>query len=253
VQEVRGKIGTNRQETEELKEMSFLDHLDELRKVLVQSTLVFTGLMIICWFLSGRILDVLVRPIPVETLYFNSPAEAFTARVRISLAAGFMLAFPFILFRVWTFVSPGLFSHERKKVLPVVIASSALFYGGVLFCYILLIPIVIRFLLGYGTAYLNPLISVNSYFAFVARLCFAFGIVFQLPIVVLLLSVLGIITPRWLLRQWRYAITVIFIASAILTPPDAVSMIAMALPVLVLYMASVLVAFVAVRRRSADG
>jgi sec-independent protein translocase protein TatC len=235
------------------KEMSFIEHLDELRKVLVQSVLVFTGFMVVCWFLSGRILDILVRPIPVDTLYFQAPTEAFMVRVNISLVVGFMASFPFILFRVWAFVSPALFAHERKKVLPFIVASSSLFYTGVVFCYLMLIPIVLRFLLSYGTKYVNPLISVNLYFGFVARLCFAFGIVFQLPIVVLLLTIIGIVTPQWLLRQWRYAIVFIFVASAVLTPPDALSMIAMALPVLALYAASVVIAFVVVRRKPREG
>jgi sec-independent protein translocase protein TatC len=163
-----------------------------------------------------------------------------------------MLAFPFILYRVWAFVSPGLFARERKKILPFLVASSALFYTGVLFCFFILVPIVLKFFLDYGTARLNPLISVDSYFSFVARLTFAFGIVFQLPVIVLVLSLLGIVKPRWLLRQWRYGILGIFVASAILTPPDAISMMAMALPVLVLYAASVIIAFVAVGRKSSD-
>ena len=237
---------------EDLKEMSFLEHLEELRKVLVQSAVTFAILAAIGWFFSGRVLDLLVQPLPVENVYFQSPTEAFMARVRISLVLGLMAAFPFILFRVWAFVSPALFSHERRKFLPFVFASSTLFYAGVGFCYAVLIPIVLEFLLGYGTKYLHPLISVNSYFAFVARLCFAFGVVFQLPVVVLLLSLLGIVTPRWLLRQWRYGVMTVIVSSAVLTPPDAVSMVAMALPVLVLYGASVFIAYIVVRRRGED-
>jgi sec-independent protein translocase protein TatC len=250
---VRGTIGTPKPEAENFREMSFLDHLGELRKVLVQSCVVFTVLMVVCWFFSGRILDVLVRPLPVKSLYFNSPMEAFMVRVNISLAVGFMLAFPFILFRVWAFVSPGLFSHERKKIFPFVVASSALFYAGVLFCYIVLIPIALKMLLSFGTARVNPLISVNSYFGFVARMCFAFGVVFQLPVAVLILSILGIVTPRWLVRQWRNGVVVILVASAVLTPTqDALSMMAMAIPVMVLYAASILIAFVIVRKKTPD-
>jgi sec-independent protein translocase protein TatC len=249
---VRAIDDTPKRRKDDPKEMSFLDHLDELRTVLIQSAAAFAILMVISWFFSGRILDLLVRPLPVESLYFQSPTEAFVVRVRISLAAGLMAAFPFILFRVWAFVSPALFSHERKRILPFALASSTLFYAGVAFCYLVLIPIVLEFLLAYGTPYLNPLISVNSYFAFVARLCFAFGVVFQLPVVVLLLSILGIVTPQWLLRQWRYGVLVVFVGSAVLTPPDAVSMVAMALPVILLYLASVLVAFVVLRRKGKE-
>jgi sec-independent protein translocase protein TatC len=249
---MKGTIGTTRHKEEDLGEMPFFGHLDELRKVLVQSAYAFCGLMMISWFFSGQILDFITKPLPVQSLYFLNPTEAFMVRVRISLVAGIMLAFPFILYRVWAFVSPGLFARERKKILPFLVASSALFYTGVLFCFFILVPIVLKFFLDYGTARLNPLISVDSYFSFVARLTFAFGIVFQLPVIVLVLSLLGIVKPRWLLRQWRYGILGIFVASAILTPPDAISMMAMALPVLVLYAASVIIAFVAVGRKSSD-
>jgi sec-independent protein translocase protein TatC len=233
------------------KEMSFIDHLDELRKVLVQSALVLVGLIAVSWCFTGRVLDILVQPLPVHKLYFQTPTEAFMVRVRISTVLGFMASFPFILFRVWAFVSPALFSHERKKILSFIFVSSTLFYAGVVFCYVVLLPIVLKCLLSYGTNYVNPLISVNSYFTFVSRLCFAFGAVFQLPVVVLLLSILGIVTPRWLIKQWRYGVLIIFIAAAVLTP-DVVSLIAMALPVLLLYVASVLVSFIVVRRSSRD-
>ena len=250
---MRGTIGTLKQEADNLREMSFLDHLGELRKVLVQSCVVFAVLMVVCWFFSARILDVLIQPLPVKSLYFNSPMEAFMVRVNISLAAGFMLAFPFILFRVWAFISPALFAYERKKIFPFVVASSALFYAGVLFCYIVLMPMALEVLLSFGTARVNPLISVNSYFGFVARMCFAFGLVFQLPVAVLILSVLGIVTPRWLLRQWRNGVVVILVASAVLTPTqDALSMMAMAIPVMVLYAASILIAFIVVRKKTPD-
>lgn len=240
---------TPKGKSNELKEMSFLGHLDELRKVLVQAVLAFAAATVVSWFFSARILDLLVRPLSVESLYFQSPTEALMVRIRISAVVGLVASFPFILFRVWAFVSPALFAHEKKRVLPFVFASSALFYLGVAFCYLILMPMVLDFLLSYGTEFLKPLISVSSYFSFVARLCFAFGVVFQLPIVVLLLSILGIVTPQMLLRQWRIGVITIFAVSVVLTPPDAVSDTLMALPVLLLYALSVLIAFLVVRRK----
>jgi len=232
-----------------LREMSFLEHLDELRGVLVQSILVFVVTSIVISAFSGRVLDLLVTDIPVDKLNFFSPSEAFMARLKISFVLGAMVSFPFILYKVWRFVSPGLFSNERSRVYPLVVASSILFYAGVIFCYLVLIPIVMKFLLGFGTERLSPLISVSAYFAFVSRLCFTFGLVFQLPIVVLVLSLLGIVTPQLLLGQWKWATVIIFTISAILTPPDPASQVLMAFPVLFLYIGSVLVAYVAVRRR----
>jgi sec-independent protein translocase protein TatC len=233
----------------ELKEMSFLDHLDELRSVVIQSLLVFFVLSVVCWFFSARLLEILLNDLPLESLYFHSPIEAFMARLKVSFVLGLMIAFPFILFKGWSFISPGLFHGERKKIYPFVIVSSVLFYVGVFFCYLILIPFVLRFLLGFATEHLNPLLSVGSYFAFVARLCFTFGIVFQIPVVVLILSSIGIVTPQFLLRQWRYAIVGVFVGAAVLTPPDVISQLMMALPVLFLYIGSVLIAYITVRKR----
>ncbi|MFQ5511772.1 MAG: twin-arginine translocase subunit TatC [Candidatus Krumholzibacteriia bacterium] len=230
--------------------MSFFDHLEDLRGVIIQSLVAIFLLTVACWFLSGRILDLLIKDLPVQSLYFSSPLGAFTIRLRISLVLGVVIAFPFVLYKVWSFVAPGLFSVERRRVYPLVISSATLFYIGILFCYAILIPFVLKFLLSFGTDNLNPLLSVSAYFAFVARLCFTFGIVFQIPIVVLVLSSLGLVTPRWLLKQWRYGVIIIFTGSAILTPPDIVSQLMMALPILLLYIGSILVAFVVVRRKS---
>lgn len=249
---MENSIGSPQKNKNNLKEMSFLDHLEDLRKVIVQSLVVFLALSVACWFFSGKILDLLIKDLPVDSLYFHTPVEAFMVRVKISFVLGAMAAFPFVLFKIWAFVAPGLFTSEKKRVYPLVVSGSTLFYVGVFFCYVILIPTVLKFLLSFGTEFVNPLLSVHSYFAFVARLCFSFGIVFQIPIVVLLMSMLGIVTPGWLLRQWRYGVLIVFIGAAILTPPDAVSLLMMALPVLLLYIASILVAFVVLRRRKKD-
>ena len=236
----------------QLPEMPFLSHLEELRKVIIQSLIAIGLLTVACWFTSKYILNLMIQDLPLDSLYFLSPLEAFMVRMKISLIVGLMLAFPFVLFKVWSFVSPGLFAHERSKLVPVVVASSLLFYAGVLFCYLMLIPVVMGVLLSFGTEYLNPLISVQSYFAFVSRLSFTFGVVFQLPVLVLLLSSLGLVTPRMLLRQWRYGVLIIFVGSAILTPPDVISLVFMALPILLLYIGSILVAMVVVRRKDKE-
>lgn len=232
-----------------LREMSFLEHLDDLRGVLIRS---FAGLLvttIVAWFFSDRILDILVADLPVEHLNFFAPSEAFMVRLKLSLVVGAMTAFPFIFYQVWSFVAPALFDRERGRVLPLMVASSVLFYVGILFCYVVLIPVVLKFLLGFATEKLNPVLSVGAYFAMVARLCFTFGLVFQLPILVLALAAAGIVTPQMLLRSWRWAIVIIFVVAAVLTPPDPVSQVMMALPVVLLYIGSVLIAHIVVRRK----
>ncbi|MBI4720036.1 MAG: twin-arginine translocase subunit TatC [Chitinivibrionia bacterium] len=236
-------------ETKKLKEMSFLDHLDELRSVIVQSCVVFFVLLVVSWFFSAQLLEMLLLDLPIESLYFNSPMEAFMARLKVSLVASLMVAFPFILFKIWSFVAPGLFANERKKIYPFVIVSSALFYIGVVFCYIVLIPVVMRMFLSFGTEHMKPLISIGAYFAFVSRMCFTFGLVFQIPIVVMILTSIGLVSPAYLLRQWRYATVIIFVVAAILTPPDAISQLLMAIPVMLLYIGSVVTAYVTVRKK----
>lgn len=233
-----------------LREMSFLEHLDDLRGVLIRSLVAFVALSVGYWFVSARVMDFLIADLPVDHLNFFSPSEAFMTRMKISFVLGLMTAFPYILFLTWRFVSPGLFANERKTIYPFVVSASALFYAGVIFCYLVLIPVVIEFLLGFGTERLTPLLSVSAYFAMVARLSFTFGIVFQLPLIVLVLALVGIITPEMLLRQWRYAVVIVFVVSAVLTPPDPVSQVLMAGPVLLLYAVSVFLAYVVVRRRN---
>jgi sec-independent protein translocase protein TatC len=232
-----------------LREMSFLEHLDDLRGVLIQSAIAYLLTVVACWFFSGQIIDILIKDLTVEQLIFYAPAEAFMARVKISLVLGLLIAYPFILFRVWSFVSPALFTKERKKVWPFIAAASILFYVGVVFAYLILIPIALSFLIGFGTDHLTPMISVTAYFAFVARLCLVFGLVFQLPVIVFVLSMIGVVTPKFLLGQWRYAVVIIFVAAAILTPPDPASQVLMALPIVLLYITSVLAAYLTVRRK----
>lgn len=232
-----------------LREMSFLEHLDDLRGVLIQSAIVYLLAVIGCWFFSGQIIDILIEDFTVEQLIFYAPAEAFMARVKISLVLGLLIAYPFILFRVWSFVSPALFNKERAKVWPFIISASILFYVGVVFAYLILIPVTLGFLIGFGTENLTPMISVTSYFSFVARLCLVFGIVFQLPVIVFVLSLIGVVTPKFLLRQWRYAILIIFVGAAVLTPPDPASQVLMALPIVLLYIGSVLVAYATIHKK----
>ena len=237
------------QNNEELKEMGFLDHLEELRSTLIFSIVAWVVLSIVIWFFSGRILDFLLAGIPVDNLYFNAPTEAVVVRIKLSFILGVLIAFPYILFRFWAFVAPGLFSRERRTIFPLVFFSTILFYVGVIFAYWVLIPIVLDFLVRFGTEMLQPLLSVGKYFSFVARLCFAFGLVFQLPIVIIFLTSIGAISPKALIRQWRWAILVIFVVAAVLTPPDPASQLLMALPLVALFLVSVLLSMIIEKRR----
>ena len=233
-----------------LREMSFFEHLGELRNVVTASATVFLVASVGYWFFSGRILEWLIRDVPVDHLVFNAPSEAFMVRTKLSFVLGGLTVFPYIAYRVWRFVTPGLFRRERGTVMPIVGWSVLLFYAGVVFCYFEVAPGMVNFLIGYGTAHIQPLITVSAYFNTVSQLCLAFGLVFQLPIVMFLLSITGLVSPQKFLGQWRFAIVIIFIAAAIVTPgPDPVSQVLMATPLCVLYIGSALVALVVVRRR----
>ncbi len=230
----------------------FLDHLEDLRRTLIQTSLAGFAATIICWFFSSQLLDILVRPIKDQGVYFTAPNEAFLVRLKLAAAMGLFVVAPFIFFRLYMFIVPGLYQKEKKVVTPLLITTTILFYTGVSFGFLVVIPQVIVFLMGFGTVYLSPLIGIGAYFELVSRLVLAFGLVFQLPLVVLFLSVIGVVKPKTLLRTWRYAILAIFTASAFLTPPDVISQVMMAGPVLVLYWSSVLVALVVTRKQRKD-
>ena len=232
--------------------MSFLEHLDELRRVIIYSTVAAVAAAVLCWFWSADLLDLLVRPLAETGVYFTAPNEAFLTRLKLAAIAGVFLVLPFILWQVYGFILPGLYGTERRVVTPLLVSTTLLFYLGVAFSFFVVSPMVIQFLLTFGTEIMEPLISVGPYFAFVSRLSLAFGLVFELPVMVFFLSVAGILDPRTLLRTWRYALIVILVAAAVLTPPDIFSQLAMAIPVTLLYIASVLVAMFATRRRDRD-
>jgi sec-independent protein translocase protein TatC len=234
---------------ENLKEMGLLDHLEELRSTLIASLIAWIGASAVVWFFSARILDFLIKHLPVKDLYFFAPGEAFMVRMKLSFIFGILASFPYLLFRAWRFVSPGLFRKEQSLVFPVIFLSVVLFYLGLAFAYWVMMPLVLRFFVDFGTVNLTPMLSVEKYFSFVAKLCFAFGLVFQLPLVVILLTSMGVVSARTLLRQWRWAILIIFIVAAVLTPPDPISQICMAVPLCVLFFASVAASFVIERRR----
>ncbi len=237
---------------EELKQMNFLDHLEELRSTLIASIVAWLGISIVIWFFSKRVLDFLLQDVPVDSLYFHAPIDAFMIRLKLSFILGLLVSFPFIFMRVWRFIVPGLFTSERRIFFPVAFSSAVLFYVGVVFAYWILIPVVLGFLIKFGTEMLTPLLSVGKYFGFVARLCFAFGLVFQLPLVIVCLTWMELISARALLRQWRWAIIVIFLSAAVLTPPDPTSQLLMALPLVVLFLLSAVLSIFIEKRRKRD-
>jgi sec-independent protein translocase protein TatC len=232
----------------DLPVMSFFEHLEELRSTLLFAIIVAAVSAGAAWFVSQPILDLLIPP-GLGRVYFSSPAEGFMIRLKVSGVTGLLFALPLVIGRLWGFVAPGLFRHERRAVVPTLVAGTLLFYGGVVFCYMAVVPRMVDFFLSFAGPKLSPLINVTEYFMFVAKFCLAFGIAFQLPLVMVLLAALGLVTPGQLWRQWRYGILAIAVLSAWLTPPDVMSQIMMGGPLVVLYMASIGLSFLVARRR----
>jgi sec-independent protein translocase protein TatC len=237
----------------EKREMSFLDHLEELRWRIVKISVALVVCAIPCGFFWKRIFDlVMIYPLrfadPKPHLIFTSPVESVMVSMKIALGGGIVLAAPVIFYQIWKFVSPGLFPKEKRIVMPAVIASTAAFLCGVAFCYMML-PFLLRVLTNYAGKLLDPYFKINDYFSFLLKLSLAFGIVFELPVVSFVLVRMGLITSDFLIRHSRIAIVIVFIIAAVLTPPDVFSQLTLALPLLLLYGLSIIVARIAGRKR----
>ncbi|MGH2569733.1 MAG: twin-arginine translocase subunit TatC [bacterium] len=233
--------------------MTVLEHLAELRAVLLQSAAAVAVTSTVAWFYSAQVVDWLVGPAVGATggLVFLSPTGAFMLRFRTALGIGVMLAAPFVAWRAWSFVVPGLLPRERSALLPIAFGSLVLFYAGAAFAYLVILPTTMTFLLAFGTENLKPMITGDQYFRFALQLSLAFGAVFQLPLVVALLTWWEVLGPDFLQKHWRWGVVTVFVASAILTPPDVASQLLMAGPVLVLYFVSMAIAkMIGSRRRS---
>ena len=227
---------------------SFLEHLEELRyRLIVCVVAVFIGAIAAYIFkekIFGFLAHPLLKALPPEDnkLIFTGLYEAFMVYLKASLFAGVLLAVPVILYQIWSFISPGLYSDERKSVVPFVIFSSLFFLGGAIFGYYVVFPYGFQFFLGFAGEHIKPLPSMKEYLSFATRLLLAFGVIFELPIFIFFLSKFGIVQVSTLRKGRRYAIPMVFIVAAILTPPDVFTQILMALPLIVLYEVGIIVA-----------
>jgi len=230
-------------------EMTFLEHLDELRRVLVHAAAGCIAGALLGWWLAPRVLeDVIHRTVGQAVVL--SPLEAFNERFKLALILGLVLALPFVFYRLWSFVVPGLFKRERSWILPMVMASMGLFALGAWAAYGYVVPLVIDVLRGFMTPSMKAEIRVGSLLGFVYNMALACGIVFQLPLVTMTLTAIGLVTPRMLLKQWRYAIVGAFFVTAVITPGDVVTaQLVMGVPMTALYFVSVGLSWLVARRR----
>ncbi|MFH1996681.1 MAG: twin-arginine translocase subunit TatC [Candidatus Omnitrophota bacterium] len=209
------------------------EHLEELRGRIIKIVIALLVGTFALFNYIGKILPFLVKP--VGKLVFIAPQEAFVTNIKLAFFGGLFLSSPVILYQIWRFVSLGLEENERRYILIFGPLSFVFFVVGAAFGYGIIVPIGIRFLLGFATDFLTPMITVSRYVEFVGMLTLSFGGVFQLPLILLFLTKLGVVTPQFLRAKRRHAVVLIFIAAAFLTPPDVVTQCLMALPLLGLY------------------
>jgi sec-independent protein translocase protein TatC len=235
--------------------MPFLEHLGELRTRIVRSLLGLIVGLVIAFPSSKHVMLWLSRPIHAtqNELVFLTVTEAFWVQMKVALFVGLFIASPWILYQVWAFIAPGLYPQERKYAIPFVLIGSLMFIAGGAFSLLIVTPNAVKFLLSFGTsAGLTPMISIGSYIGFLLKFTLAFGAVFEVPLAITLAARMGLVTPRALAKNRKYAVLGAFIAAAILTPtPDAVNQTLMAGPIIVLYEVGIVAARIFGRARPA--
>ncbi len=246
-----------KREEEEGGRMSFFDHLVELRKRIIHSAIAILIGMVIGLTISEKVFGYLARPMLAalhnahleEKLIYTSPTGAISLIITLGLYLGIVIALPVVLYEIWLFIAPGLYRHERRAVSLFVFSSMFLFLGGVAFGYFISLPYVLKFLIGFQGPF-KPLISINEYFDMILIVLLGLGIIFELPVLIFCLSLFGIVTPKFLWKNFRYAILIITILAAIVTPtPDATTMVIFMGVMTLLYVLGIGVSYLVVRRK----
>ena len=231
----------------------FISHLVELRQRLINSFIFLFSFFVVCYFFSQEIYSFLVQPYADAVkddnvnrrLIFTALQETFLTYLRVSFFAALFISSPIILMQIWKFIAPGLYKNEKKAILPYLIATPILFLFGGMLVYYLIMPLAIKFFLSFEASSINSALpiqleaKVNEYLSLVMKLIFAFGLSFQLPVILSLLARVGFIDSVFLKERRKYVVVIIFVAAAILTPPDPITQIGLAIPLLILYELSI--------------
>lgn len=227
--------------------MSLFGHLEELRTRLIRALLSVSAIFCVCLYYSTPLINFLKVPLKAslpkqaETLHFTGPLEVLVADMKVAFFAALILGSPVWLYQFWKFIEPALYVSERRYVLPFVFSSVSLFMLGVIFCFYLIIPMSLDFLLALGMEVGVPMITVSDYLSLLMVMVLGFGFVFETPLILILLASLDVINSKMLVTYRRYIIVFILIIAAILTPPDPLSQIAMAIPLYLMYEISILI------------
>jgi len=239
------------------REESFISHLIELRTRLMRS-LIAVGVLFLClmpW--SGVIYDFLARPLTATlpdnvNMIATGIVTPVLVPIKLTMLAAFLLALPYLFYQAWAFIAPGLYTHERRMVLPLVLGSTVLFFAGMAFCYYVVFGTVFRFIAGFAPSSVVPMPDIEQYLSFVIRMFVAFGMTFEVPVIVILLVKAGVVQVQKLREIRPYVIVGAFIVGAIVTPPDVVSQIMLAVPVCLLYELGIFVAAAISKPEPAD-
>jgi len=236
--------------------MTFLEHLEDLRKRLFYSAIAIVGGFIPCWIFSKQLYAVLARPVtqylPAGTkLAFTTLTAPFMLYLKTAFMASIFFTSPFIFLQVWYFVAPGLYQKEKKYVVPFVLMTTGFFALGACFGYFVVFPFACRFFLSMGKDF-QPVITVDQYFGFSLKVLLGIAATFETPTLVFILAKMGIVTARWMIRNFKYAVLAIFVIAAVITPtPDWVTQSIVAVPMLILYGLSILIALIVGKKKAA--
>jgi sec-independent protein translocase protein TatC len=252
-----GGSGSGGSEPGDLRRMSFLDHLEELRQRIIRSLIAVSIGFGVCWVYRDAIYAGLSHPVVGalrdlhldDQLVYTNPVAIFTLYVRLAMIAGVFVASPYVLWQVWGFISPGLYPHEKRYAVPFTVFCSGLFIAGGAFAYFVAFPAALHFLLEFSHQF-KPMITADEYFSLATTIIIGMALVFELPVLLLVLTLLRLATPGFLFRNTRYAILLIFIVAAVVTPtPDIPNMMLFALPLTALYFVGIGLSYIVVRTR----
>ncbi len=232
--------------------LTLVEHLGELRKRLIISAIAIILGTMACYNFIDDIVELIVKPAEGLDFIYLSPPELFIAYVKVSLVLGLVVASPIVLFQIWMFIKPGLKDKEKRYVLFAMFMGIIFLLLGIVFAYYIIIPMTIRFFVTMSANDIEPLFSFSSYISYISSILLSFGLVFELPLIVILLTQLGLVAPNTFKRYRKMVILGIFVVAAILTPPDVVSQSMMALPMIILYEFSIVIATIIYRKKKIE-
>jgi sec-independent protein translocase protein TatC len=241
---------------EDLPRMGFFDHLEEFRRRLVISLIALAVTFTLAWSSAPRLFELLARPVrrflpPGQNLAYTTLTEPFLLYFRVALLGGLILAAPVILWQLWMFVAPALYRKEKRFAIPFLLGSVFFFLAGCAFGYFQAFPVVVGFLVGMGTNF-QAVITINEYLSTATKVILGLGICFELPVFIFFLTRMGVVTEKWLLKKFKYAVLVITVTAAIITPtPDVATQAVFAVPMILLYFLGILIAWVFKKRAPA--